>query len=244
MSGGDLLKRFINSSNMTIRNYLQSLGEQLKLSPGETQKVLKEIEAHLVQETASLQKKGLSREKAEERACTEFGDPAVIAKGYQKMSSWFFRTSLRVVALTLVIMVIVNKIPGRLFFELIQLFDDPTNISFDVRWFGVFTFIPYVLFAISVFYIVQQLTFSRRRLLRLLIVTLLTIFFGEIVYAIITISIGMSIHAIDGDLILRLFIGQGMKIILMALIYLCLYFVVFKKSIHKIQQNEKRRGQG
>lgn len=214
---------------MTIENYIQSLGEQLKLSPGETQKVLKEIAAHLVQETASLQKKGLSREKAEERACTEFGDPAVIAKGYQKMSSWFFRTSLRVVALTLVVMVIVSEVPGRLFFALIQLFDDPTNISFDLRWFDVFIFLFYALFAVFVFLVVQKLTFSSKRLWQLLIVTLITAYFGEILYSIGYIIIGMGTDALESKIIIHLFIGQLLKIIPMIVVYLCLYSTVFKK---------------
>lgn len=235
----------MTSSNMTIQGYLQSIREKLHVSPKESQKILREIQTHLMQEAKRLEKKGMAASDAEEQACSDFGDPAVIAKGFRKAYSWFFRTSLRVVVLTLIVMVVVNEVPGRLFFAFIQLFDDPTNISFDLRWFNLFILISYLLFAAIVFMVVRKLTFSGKRLWQLLTVTLLTVYFGEILYNISRIIIGMGTSVMDGRFIFFIFISQLLKIVIMILIYLCLYFTVFKKmTLRRSLVNKEGRGQG
>lgn len=202
---------------MDIQTYLTSLSEQLNLSPSETQKILREIKSHLVQETASLEKTGLSRIKAEERACAEFGDPAVIAQGYRKMSSWFFRTSLRVVVLTLMIMIIILEIPGQIY---------RISSSYAVfRWHTFIVLSLFAIFAMIVFSIVQRLTFSTKRLRQLLVITLISVYFGGILYIFAEITFGMSFKAAtEPRMLLALFLGQFIKIAPMILIYLLLHW--------------------
>ncbi len=213
---------------MTIQKYLQSLGEKLHVSPKESQKILREIQTHLTQEAERLEKKGASASEAEKQACEDFGDPAMIAKGFRNTYSWFFRTSLRVIALTLIVMVFFEEVPNRLLFAIVR---PEADSSFPVLWFNILGIASYVLFAAIVFMIVQKITFSSKRLWRLLAITLITAYFGEILYTVVSIIIGMGARVIDASLILHFFLGQFIIITFMMVIYLCLYFAVFKKSV-------------
>lgn len=216
----------MTSSNMTIQGYLQSIREKLHVSPKESQKILREIQTHLMQEAKRLEKKGMSASDAEEQACSDFGDPAMIAKGFRKAYSWFFRTSLRVVALTLIVMVFVNRVPSWFFFVILH----PEDNFIPFVWFDIVILASYTLFGAFVFWVVQKLTFSDKRLWQLLIVTIFSAYFGEILYVIGQIIFGMGPIFVDTNIVLSLFFRQFLKIIPMIVVYVFLYFVEFRKS--------------
>lgn len=203
---------------MTIQSYLQSIREKLHVSPKESQKILREIQTHLMQEAKRLEKKGMPASDAEEQACSDFGDPAVIAKGFRKAYSWFFRTSLRVVLLTLIIMLIVQEIPSAIY---------RFSSSYSVfQWHTTIVLVLYALFALTVFSIVKGLTFSTKRLRQFLKITLASVYFGGILYAFASITFGMSLEAaIDPKILLSLFLGQFIKIIPMILVYILLEWI-------------------
>lgn len=202
---------------MTIQHYLQTLSGKLKLSPKDSLEVLKEVEAHLAQDTTSLERSGVSRVEAEAQACKEFGDPKHVAEQYQNMSTWFFRAALRVVALTILMLLVVENIPDLLF-----LGGTPSYALF--QWYPVMILFSYTLFGVVMFLVVQCLTFSKDRLRKLLIITLATVYVGGILYPLMNIAISMTFAtASDPKMVLGLLITQAVKLVPMILVYALMY---------------------
>lgn len=202
---------------MTIQHYLETLSGKLKLSPRESLEVLKEVEGHLMQDAAALERSGCSRADAETQACKEFGEPKDVAEQYRSMSSWFFRAALRVVALTILMLLVVENIPDLLF-----LGGTPSYALF--QWYPVMILSSYTLFGVVMFLVVQHLTFSKHRLRKLLIITLATVYVGGILYPLMNIAISMTFAtASDSKMVFGLLITQAVKLIPMILVYALMY---------------------